>query len=110
MLHVDYGIRCEGSAYMMLKLLLVALVLLWPIGVPAMLWWQMYKKKEKIIDQDPDTVAQFQFALGDYKPTHWYWYARALLYQHHCFTAGMATHVKLRMLCRVLGSLCQGSC
>ena len=73
MLYVDYDISCESTYYMLLRLFLIVLLLLWPIGVPAILYWQMSQEKEKILAEDPDTLQKFQFALGDYKTTHWYW-------------------------------------
>eukprot|EP01046_Picozoa_sp_COSAG06_P040543 COSAG06_NODE_4918_length_3858_cov_5.222666_5_plen_114_part_00 len=72
-LYVDYDISCESTYYMFLRLFLIALLLLWPIGVPAILFRQMHQEKEKILAEDPDTLEKFGFALGDYKPSHWYW-------------------------------------
>jgi hypothetical protein len=48
-------------------------VLLWPIGLPACLFFFMYKARHKIMMDDEDTVRQFEFVLGDYNKEHWYW-------------------------------------
>jgi hypothetical protein len=51
----------------------LALVLLWPIGMPAALFWSMYRVRDKIKAGDKDTLEIFGFVLGDYNTQHWYW-------------------------------------
>jgi len=72
-LDVDYGLSCQSSYYAGLRIVLYALVLLWAIGVPGLLWWSMYKMKHLILAEDPDTLSEFGFCVDDYKTTHWYW-------------------------------------
>ena len=70
-LHADYNIDCNST----LALRWIGgsfLVLLWPIGLPACLFFFMYKARHKIMTDDEDTVRQFEFVLGDYNKEHWY--------------------------------------
>jgi hypothetical protein len=58
------GLRWVGGGF---------LVLLWPIGLPAGLFFAMYRVRGKIQDDDEDTICVFDFVLGDYKKDCWYW-------------------------------------
>ena len=42
----------------------------WPIGLPAFLFFGMYRKLDKIKSNDEDTMAEYSFVLDDYKDTH----------------------------------------
>ena len=64
---------CTSTTYKLLLAVLVFLLLLWPIGVPATLYYQMHKQRDQILAEDPDTLAKFEFAIGDYKMSHYYW-------------------------------------
>ena len=71
-LHADYTVDCEATATLRF-LGAGALVLLWSIGMPAGLFFAMYKRRAKILAGDESTLRTFAFVLGDYKPSHWYW-------------------------------------
>jgi hypothetical protein len=57
----------------MLKSTCVVLMIVWSFGLPAFLFFSMYRVRVLIADDDEDTLAKFDFVLGDYKKTHWYW-------------------------------------
>jgi hypothetical protein len=69
----DYKIHCEDDVHTWLFLVSLGLVLLWPIGLPAFLLYTMYTKKALLLAKDEDTMAQFDFVVGDYKIEYWYW-------------------------------------
>jgi predicted outer membrane repeat protein len=71
-LHADYNVDCNST----MALRWIGgnlLVLIWPIGLPACLFFFMYKVRHKIMADDEDTVRQFEFVLDDYNKEHWYW-------------------------------------
>ena len=71
-LHADYAVDCNST----MTLRWIGgnfLVLLWPIGLPACLFFFMHKARHKIMADDEDTVRHFDFVLGDYNKEHWYW-------------------------------------
>eukprot|EP01046_Picozoa_sp_COSAG06_P031452 COSAG06_NODE_3065_length_5901_cov_5.700965_2_plen_1264_part_00 len=71
-LEVDYSIDCEeDKALRYVRQLL--LVVIWPIGLPAMLFLWMYHAKDLILAEDEDTLQKFDFVLGDYKRGFWFW-------------------------------------
>ena len=72
-LYIDYSLDCDSGTYTVLYISLLLLMVLWPIGVPAVLFWQMRGSKDLILAEDPDALQKFDFVLGDYKITHWYW-------------------------------------
>merc|ERR1711871_605450 len=51
----------------------VPLVLLWPIGVPAVLYYSMWSASDDIAAGDVPTLQKFDFVLGDFKREYWYW-------------------------------------
>ena len=72
-LYADYSVDCGSLAYVTLNGACVALVLLWPVGLPVGLLYIMWKEKDDILNEDEDTLQKFDFALGDYNTRHWYW-------------------------------------
>jgi hypothetical protein len=46
-------------------------VLLWPIGLPVLMFFKMFVVRHLIAEEDDDTLLAFSFILGDYKTTHW---------------------------------------
>ena len=44
-------------------------MLLWPIGVPAFIFFEMHKSRDLILAEDEDTLQKFDFIMGDYKPS-----------------------------------------
>ena len=72
-LYVDYSIDCGSLEYYTLAILCLALVVIWPIGLPSGLLYYMWKEKDDIKKQDADTLQKFSFVLGDYDAEHWYW-------------------------------------
>lgn len=71
-LDVDYSVNCEKTVAVR-WLGCGALVLIWPVGLPVVLFWSMYKKKDRIVAGDEETLQTFDFVLGDYVPERWYW-------------------------------------
>lgn len=72
-LAVDYGMDCHSSTYRGLQLVLGLLVIIWPVGVPASLFFELYNKRDLILAKDPKTLERYAFALDDYKLEYWYW-------------------------------------
>ena len=76
---VDYNVDCNSGDYTALLLSCCALVIVWPLGLPATLFFSMWRERKLIQEGDRDTLQKFDFALGDYKLTHWYWEVVSLL-------------------------------
>lgn len=76
---VDYSIDCDSDDYQWLLLSCAALVVIWPLGLPATLFYSMWRDRTLIQEEDRDTLQKFDFALGDYKLSHWYWEVVRLL-------------------------------
>ena len=72
-LYADYSVDCGSVEYMTIFTTCLALVVIWPIGVPGTLLYMMWKEKADILSEDEDVLAKFGFALGDYNIRHWYW-------------------------------------
>ena len=75
---VDYSMMCRENGdltleWIFLFQLCMGLVVAWPIGLPFFLWFKMYRARKLIAEGDHDTLALFDFVLGDYGPEHWYW-------------------------------------
>ena len=73
MLLADYSIDCNSGFYLSYRLFSLLLVLIWPIGLPLLIFYKMFVVRHLIRDEDEDTMKEFDFILGDYKTTHWYW-------------------------------------
>ena len=71
-LHADYTIDCDETATLRWTLG-PALVLLWPIGVPAVLFGLMFRVRTDIISGDEDATGMFNFLIGDFEPKYWFW-------------------------------------
>eukprot|EP01045_Picozoa_sp_COSAG04_P005364 COSAG04_NODE_248_length_18898_cov_16.838715_8_plen_63_part_00 len=52
---------CESSEYNLLFLTCILLTLLWPIGVPGVLFYAMFKVRKEIMEEDQDTLQKFDF-------------------------------------------------
>jgi hypothetical protein len=72
-LAVDYNIDCNSPEYASIFLVCSVLVVVWPLGLPVLLFYTMWKEKEDIHEQDRETLQKFNFCLGDYDREHWYW-------------------------------------
>jgi hypothetical protein len=72
-LDADYQLQCFTIAWNITASVCNALILLWPIGIPTLLFFKMYKARELIKKGDEDTLKTWDFALGDYDADHWYW-------------------------------------
>ena len=74
LLVVDCTIDCESPEFLGCYVtMLPALLALWPIGLPLMLFMKMVKVRKLILECDEDTLKQYGFVLDDCKTTHWYW-------------------------------------
>ena len=72
-MNANYGSSCESDEYILVLVVCSLLTIVWAIGIPATLFWEMYKVRELITEGDPDTLQKFEFVLGDYDREHWYW-------------------------------------
>ena len=90
-LDADYAMACESSDYDLLSFACIVLTLLWPIGVPGFLFYNMFKVRKEIMEEDKDALQKFDFVcattcfcclcrkptarvlcrLGDYDKEHW---------------------------------------
>ena len=52
---------CESSDYTFLFFACFALTLLWPIGVPGFLFYNLYKARKEIMEEDKDALQGFGF-------------------------------------------------
>jgi hypothetical protein len=68
----DYDLSCSDDDYWILSTLCGFLLLLWPIGVPVLIFVKMFQDKDQILAEDPDTLKFYEPVLGDYDVTHWY--------------------------------------
>ena len=71
LLQVDYSLVCESEEYTLIYPGCLLLVLLWPIGIPSVILYKMWRVKDKILAEDPDTLSMFEPMLGDYNLEHW---------------------------------------
>ena len=71
-LEVDYTVSCADTVTTRWAVG-GTLILLWPIGLPTLLLYRMYRVKDKILAGDPATMQHYNFAIGDYKTEYWYW-------------------------------------
>ena len=71
-LHADYNVDCEATQALRWAVG-SALVLAWPIGLPALLFYLMFRARARIVAGDEDTVGMFNFLIADYKTDFWYW-------------------------------------
>ena len=78
-LHSDYTTECYTASWYATASLCGVLGVLWPIGLPALLYFSMRKDLDLIKSGDEDTLKFWDFAIGDYGPDHWYWEVVELL-------------------------------
>lgn len=74
----DYSVTCTQDGqmtaeYSTLTMASSLLVALWPVGIPVMLFTQMYRARKLIREQDEETLQQYSFVIGDYKAEFWWW-------------------------------------
>ena len=77
-LHADYAVDCDDT-YAFRWILGMMLVILWPIGIPAVLFAAMFQARPQILAEDEDAINLFGSVIGDYKPEYWYWEVVELL-------------------------------
>lgn len=71
-LQADYTIDCTHDPHLRYSVN-GTLLLLWPIGLPVILYLWMLRSKSLILSEDPDTLQKFDFVLSDYRTDTWYW-------------------------------------
>ena len=72
-LEVDYSVDCEEDKALR-YVRQVFLTLIWPVGLPVVLYVWMHRAKDLILAEDEDTLLRkFDFVLGDYKREYWFW-------------------------------------
>jgi hypothetical protein len=69
----DYSINCDDDSYSSMVLVCGTLVLVWAIGLPAFMFGLMYRSRDLIAAKDKETLQTFDFMIGDFKQSHWYW-------------------------------------
>eukprot|EP01051_Picozoa_sp_SAG22_P008615 SAG22_NODE_666_length_8013_cov_2.524640_7_plen_1400_part_00 len=78
-LMADNDVQCtnvDGSftaEYTGLFTFCCVLVIVWPIGMPVLLFMKLFAVRTKIQEQDEDTLNLFGAVVGDYDGNHWYW-------------------------------------
>jgi hypothetical protein len=72
-LAVDYSVDCNSTEYTVLTGWCFLLMVVWPLGLPVILFCTMHRSKKLILEEDEDTMQKFDFVLGDYLPQKWYW-------------------------------------
>ena len=72
-LYVDYSLSCQSTEYATVWFVCFVLTLLWPVGVPGLLYYTMRRVRSEILAGDKDTLQKFDFVLADYDTAHWYW-------------------------------------
>ena len=73
MLQAGYTIDCNFAEYTPLWWFATTLVIVWPIGVHGVLFFLMFRARKAIIAEDEDALILWNFVLGAYDTTHWYW-------------------------------------
>ena len=71
-LDADYTFDCPETRrfrYIVNGILLIV----WPIGLPMVLFCWMSASKELIMNEDAETLQKFSFVLSDYRTDCWYW-------------------------------------
>lgn len=74
----DHDVHCtlDGdftAEYTGLLVLCGMLVIAWPIGVPILLFVNLFAVRAKIQERDEATLKLFGSVVGDYDGVHWYW-------------------------------------
>ena len=63
----NYGSSCESDEYVLVVIVCTMLTLVWAIGIPATLFYEMHKVRTDIFEEDYDTLQKFDFVLGGAK-------------------------------------------
>ena len=74
----DHAVTCteDGSytaEYIGIVILCSVLVIAWPIGMPVLLFSNLFAVRAKLKAQDEDTLKLFGSVVGDYTVACWYW-------------------------------------
>lgn len=74
----DHSIRCTVGGkftedYFWLWTFADFLVIAWPLGVPALLTFLLWRVRDKIHARDEDTLKLFDFVIGGYEDKYFYW-------------------------------------
>ena len=75
---VDHSVYCTLNGertpeYALVSSVATILTLVWPIGMPIFLFFNMWRVRSKIHARDEDTLKLFDFVIGDYSQEYWYW-------------------------------------
>ena len=73
----DFSQMCFQNQHLTLTLFAVLFFSLYIVGMPAMLWWRLYRHREEIKQRfatplHPHVEARFGHLYGPYEPTFWY--------------------------------------
>ncbi len=107
-LAADYSIECFSDEYVSLRFLSGWLMLLWPIGVPALFAWLLYVARQTCKARDilPRAI---RFLHDEYKDSHRYWelfeLGRKLMLNGFVFLIPLE-HALKRLLLAIVVSIC----
>jgi hypothetical protein len=71
-LHADYDVDCDETVGLRWTVG-TSLVLLWPLGVPAVLFGLMFRVRKELREEHDAATSMFSFLVADYKPQYWFW-------------------------------------
>ena len=111
-LQADFTIDCESPRYQTGVGIAVAMIFIYPLGIPAFYLYSLYKKKNEIINRKalevggklPDGLVVLEFLFRAYKPELWY-FEVVETYRRLCMTAILsviATGSSSQVVCAML--------
>lgn len=75
----DYSISCKGDEYKRNQVFAAIMTILYPIGIPAMYFILLFRKRRTLLipkedrtDEERKAVAHLKFIADAYKPEFWY--------------------------------------
>jgi hypothetical protein len=80
-LSADYSISCTSERYLWGYSYAIAMVFVYPVGVPLFYFYLMYRKRHillhrdeaEISEEDLSSIEPLAFLFDDYSPEFWYW-------------------------------------
>jgi hypothetical protein len=80
-LSVDYSLSCTSERYLWGYSYAIAMVFVYPVGVPLFYFYLMYRKRHillhrdeaEISEEDLSSIEPLAFLFDDYSPEFWYW-------------------------------------
>ena len=74
---VDYAINCDEGSYSLFAAYAGLMIIVYPVGVPALFAWLLARKKKHIMQpvaerEEDNELAGIGFLFDNYKPSCWY--------------------------------------